>query len=131
MLDCKRNACANPLIGTKTQAMIQRVKRGLPAYDPKPDGLEAISYAVFFDSMFELADAWVSETGVVLFEARICCKLRCYVPGPDNINAESYSAYLLELLPKIIISETDSNGDTTYRSVCTASCSKSECVYAN
>ena len=44
--------------------MVKREKQGLPLFRPKPDGVEAISYSVFFDSVFELADAWVSTTGV-------------------------------------------------------------------
>ena len=43
--------------------MILREKQGLPPFKTKPPGLEAIPYSVFFDSVFELADAWLSAIG--------------------------------------------------------------------
>ena len=64
-LDLKRNSSKT---GTHiTELMKIRQKQGLVLFDPKPEGIEAVPYAVFFDSMFELADAWVSETGALCY----------------------------------------------------------------
>jgi len=46
---------------TMNRLMESRVAHGLPAFEPKPEGLEAIGYGMFFDSMFELADAMVGR----------------------------------------------------------------------
>ena len=43
--------------------MVARERDGLPPYEPKPDGVEMISYSAFYDSMFELADAECGRTG--------------------------------------------------------------------
>ena len=41
--------------------MEKRVEHGLPAFEPKPEGVDAIGYGMFYDSIFELADAMVGR----------------------------------------------------------------------
>ena len=41
--------------------MEKRVEHGLPAFEPKPEGVDVIGYGMFYDSMFELADAMVGR----------------------------------------------------------------------
>ena len=41
--------------------MEQREKHGLLPFEPKPEGLDAISYGTFYDSVFELADCMVGR----------------------------------------------------------------------
>ena len=41
--------------------MEARERHGLSACEPKPENVVAIGYGMFFDSMFELADAMVGR----------------------------------------------------------------------
>ena len=57
--DCNRISKVN----SKTRSMAMREKHGLSSFEPKPDGLDAVSYSVFFDSVFELADEKFGRKG--------------------------------------------------------------------
>ena len=46
---------------TKTKLMEARERHRFAAYEPKPEDVDAIGYGMFFDSMFELADAMVGR----------------------------------------------------------------------
>ena len=66
---------------TKTKHMQNRENKGLPAFEPIPEGVEVLPYSVFFDSTFELADAYImrqSECGSqwLMFDLYECCSLR-------------------------------------------------------
>ena len=50
-------------IATKTRSMVGREGDGLPAHEPKPEGVDMVSYSVFYESIFELADAEHGRTG--------------------------------------------------------------------
>ena len=50
-------------IATKTSSMVGRECDGLPAHEPKPEGVDMVSYSVFYESIFELADAEHGRTG--------------------------------------------------------------------
>ena len=57
--ECKR---ADTLL-TKTKHMQHREAKGLPLTEPIPDRVEVLSYSVFFDSIFELADVYIMMQG--------------------------------------------------------------------
>ena len=85
----------------------------MPLFKPKPDSVEAIPYSVFFDSVFELADAWVSTTGDLDAVAVNSCAHQLLTLG--QIDAETYSEYINEIVDKIMIRKTDDNGQAVYR----------------
>jgi hypothetical protein len=61
---------------TKTKLMDARESHGLAAFEAKPEGVDAIGYGMFFNSMFDLADSMVgrgqegplSKHGIALFQ---------------------------------------------------------------
>ena len=48
---------------SKTRSMVARERDGLLAHEPKPEGVDMISFSVLYDSMFELADAECGRRG--------------------------------------------------------------------
>ena len=46
---------------TKTKLMDARECHGLAAFEAKPEGVDAIGYGMFFNSMFDLADSMVGR----------------------------------------------------------------------
>ena len=54
---------------SKTRSMVARERDGLPAHEPKPEGVDMISFSILYDSMFELADAECGRRGKQLAQA--------------------------------------------------------------
>ena len=80
---------------SKTKSMVAREKKGMPPMSPRPGNIDVISYAVFYDSMFELADAMIGrEQGVV--------------------DADKYADCIEELTSQIVKKETNENGEVEY-----------------
>merc|ERR1712166_12089 len=81
---------------TKTKLMEARERHGLSACEPKPENVVAIGYGMFFDSMFELADAMVGrgEQGVV--------------------DGDVYADYIIKMRNVIMKDEINSQGDVSY-----------------
>lgn len=67
--DWDADIAKNELLDTvKSELMEKREKHGLPLFVPKAEGLEAISYGTFYDSMFELADCMIGRGEHGMFE---------------------------------------------------------------
>jgi len=80
---------------SKTKSMVAREKKGMPPMSPRPGNVDVISYAVFYDSMFELADAMIGrEQGVV--------------------DADKYADCIEELTSQIVKKDTNENGEAEY-----------------
>ena len=57
--DCRKETN----VATKTTSMVDRERDGLPLHEPKPEGVEMVSYSTFYDSLFELVDAEYGRSG--------------------------------------------------------------------
>ena len=57
----------------KSELMEQREGCGLPACEPKPEGIDTISYGTFYDSIFELADCMVGRGAGGAVPLASCC----------------------------------------------------------